>query len=103
MRCFPWFLVLLTIGGCSPDYPFDKPGTWSIGQASSANDANLRAMVANPDDLASGRGESTSLGAEAGPPVGLLFSGQRRVLPNIDTLDVTLAPSTSGPSGNAAQ
>ncbi len=107
MSRWPWLLVLLTAAGCTPDYPLDKPGTWSIDQYGNSNDANLRAMVANPRDLVAGSGESTSLGAEASPPVTRLYSGQRTPLPNIDTLDVNLEqeqpqqPAQGG--GNAGQ
>jgi len=76
-------LLLLCAAGCgldSPDYPMDKPGTWHLPETS-ANDANLRAMVVNPNDLAAGTGESTTLGVEAGPPVQRLFTGQRYPLP----------------------
>jgi len=89
-----WFLLLLMVTACTPDYPFDRPGTWSLEKMGSANDANLRTMVANPRDLLAGAGESTSLGPEAAMPVHRLFTGRRAQLPAINTLDVNVVPSS---------
>ncbi len=57
----------LVIGGCTAQEPYERPGTW---RATGANDANLRAMVANPSDLDRGvapaapaRGEMGALAA----------------------------------------
>jgi hypothetical protein len=76
-----FLLALLALAACTPDHPFDKPGTWSLDSAPSSNDANLRVMVANPHDLVAGTGEANSLGAEAGPPVGGVLLGRRAPLP----------------------
>ena len=107
MRPWPCLLLLLTVAACTPDYPMDKPGTWNLQQCGGANDANLRAMVANPRDLIAGSGESTSVGREAVAPVDRLFTGKRPPLPSLNTLDVTTIPTeqqqpaTGG--GNAGQ
>jgi hypothetical protein len=90
--------LALTVAACTPDYPFDKPGTWSIDQYGIANDANLRAMVANPRDLIAGSGESTSLGAQASPAVSRLFSGKRTPLPALNTLDLNVIPLEPPPA-----
>ena len=82
-------LLLLSAAACTPDYPMDKPGTWQIPQTS-ANDANLHTMIVNPHDLVAGAGESTTIGAEAGPPVHRLLTGQRYQLPASDVLQVNL-------------
>lgn len=62
--CLPLVLVL---GACMQQEPYERPGTW---RASGANDANLRAMIANPGDLERGaapvapaRGEMGALAA----------------------------------------
>ena len=100
MRRWSLLSLLLAAAACTPDYPFDRRGTWSIGQYGSANDANLRAMVANPRDLVAGEGEITSLGPEAAPPVQRLFSGRRLPLPAISsTLDVTAIPAQQPAAG----
>lgn len=101
-----WLLLLLAVTSCTPDYPMDKPGTWSIDHYGSANDANLRAMVANPRDLVAGTGETTSLGPEAAQPVERLFTGKRPPLPDLNTLDVATIPTEAQPAqggGNAGQ
>jgi hypothetical protein len=90
LRLAAWVLpplvlsVLLTLGACSPDYPMDKPGTWSLppGQLGS-NDANLRVMVVDPNDLTAGASAEGSEGTAAAPPVQRLVSGRRPALPDI--------------------
>jgi hypothetical protein len=83
-------LPLLGIAACSPDYPFDKPGTWHLG-ATGSNDANLRTMIVNPRDLVGGTGERRALASEAAPPVHRLLTGQRYPLPASDVLQVELS------------
>lgn len=92
MLRWTWLMLVLTAAACSPDYPFDKPGTWSLDQLGGANDANLRVMVANPRDLVAGAGENTSVGVEAATPVHKLFTGRRAQLPPLNTLDVNVIP-----------
>lgn len=75
----------LTLGACSPDYPMDKPGTWSLPPgALSANDANLRVMIVNPQDLTTGEAADGSDAPEAVPPVRRLNASQRPPLPDIN-------------------
>jgi type IV pilus biogenesis protein CpaD/CtpE len=45
-------LAALALAGCAQIDPFQREGIW---KPSSANDANLAAMVANPADLSRGR------------------------------------------------
>ena len=87
MRLFD-LLAVLALAGCTPDYPLDRPGTWSLDNQPSANDADLRAMVANPHDLVSGAAATNALGGEAAGPVKLLLSGQRAPLPESNSLNV---------------
>jgi hypothetical protein len=90
-------LLLLSAAGCTPDYPMDKEGTWHL-PAIGANDANLHTMIVNPHDLVAGSGESTTYGAEAGPPVQRLLTGQRYQLPASNVLQVNLVnPQQSQP------
>jgi hypothetical protein len=98
----PWFgLGLLLLAGCTPDYPLDREGTWSIPPVS-ANDANLRAQILNPQDLVSGHGEPNVLGTEAVPPVKSLFAGKRPPLPDLSASTIYAVPSSStgGGGGN---
>jgi hypothetical protein len=99
-----WFLAmpLLAVVACTPDYPMDRPGTWSVGTYGS-NDANLRAMVVAPRDLAIGRGERTSLGPEAVRPVDRLYAGRRTQLPTAGSASSVYAvPVAGGTGGDSA-
>jgi len=82
-------LLLLSAAACTPDYPMDKPGTWQLPQIG-ANDANLHTMIVNPHDLVAGSGENTTIGAEAGPPVHRLLTGQRYQLPPSNVMQINL-------------
>jgi hypothetical protein len=96
-------LLLLGVVACSPDHPFDKPGTWSIQNQGSANDANLRAMIVNPHDLIEGQSASNSLSAEASAPVKRLLTGKRTPLPISGLLQLQLSgdqPQPAAPDSN---
>lgn len=101
-RCCCGLALLLIVAGCTPDYPFDQPGTW---HATGVNDANLRVMVANPGDLIAGANASGTLGAEAAPPVKRLLTGHRYPLPNLNasTIDVISGSPTPQGGDNAGQ
>ena len=88
-------MLLLLVSGCAGmNDPFEKPYTW---RAQGDNAANLRAMIADPQDLERGRGETASLGAEAGPPVTRLFQNRRFPLPDLSASGI----STAGPGAAA--
>ena len=70
--------------------PWETPGTW---RATGDNDHNLRAMVADPRDLASGIGSEAARGPAAATPVLDLMAGKRRKLQSTST-------ETSGESGS---
>jgi len=96
--------ILLVCAACTPDYPLDRPGTWSIGKVS-ANDNNLRVMVANPRDLVVGQTASGTVGSEAAPPVGRLVTGKRTALPSLSStteLNVNVPPPAAAQAGNEA-
>jgi hypothetical protein len=64
LLCLP---LLLAVAGCGPE-PYERPGTW---RATGANEANLRAMVAEPAHLTRGtsplaptRGERAAIAAD---------------------------------------
>ena len=86
MRLMAGLLVLAPVlAGCTvPPYsdPFDRPGSW---QPSGVNDANLRAMVAEPSHLQRGVGAQTDLGIAAVPPIERLINGERPALPALQT------------------
>lgn len=104
MRATLAFLLLLAVAGCDND-PFKAPGTWSLPPTGmGSNDANLRTMVVNPNDLVAGEGEDTSLAPLAARPVELLVTGRRRPLPNVNASDIGVGqqqqqPGMSGAAG----
>lgn len=96
-------LLVLCVAACTPDYPMDKPGTWSLDTYPSANDANLRAMVVNPHDLVAGTGASDNLGLEAAMPVRHLLSGHVPRLPETSSLQINVTgDQASSPQGGGS-
>jgi hypothetical protein len=96
--------ILLICTACTPDFPLDREGTWSIPKVSS-NEANLKVMVANPRDLVVGQSASGSVGSEAAPPVGRLVTGKRTALPSLSSttqLNVNVTPQSTAPAENGA-
>ena len=74
--------LLGVLGGCAQD-PFERPQTWSLPPAGlGANDSNLRTMLVNPNDLAAGTADDTSVGPLSVRPVDALLSGKRKPLPS---------------------
>src|SRR6478672_1849313 len=84
-----WLIGALLVAGCDTYLtdPYQRPGTWN---PTGDNDANLRVMVANPHDLVEGTGQSTSAGAEAGPPVARVLAGKRYPLPKLNAADISI-------------
>ena len=96
------FVMLLALGACSAD-PFEQdqfaqPGTWA---PTNDNDANLRAMVADPHDLIAGRPMDGVVGAEAAPPVQQLLAGKRKPLPALNA-DTSYTSSSGGNSSGGS-
>ncbi len=52
-------LVAAALAGCDSFDPYDRPGTW---RPTGANDANLRAMLVEPDELFVGTAEAGRMG-----------------------------------------
>lgn len=76
-------LLLLSLAGCSEKSQYDRPGAWKLPPAGQgANDTNLRAMIANPEDLVQGASAPGTPGAEVVNPVNRLYEGRRRPLPS---------------------
>ncbi|PPQ26559.1 hypothetical protein CCS01_29840 [Rhodopila globiformis] len=97
-----WMIAALLLAGCTPDWPMDRPGTWSLDREPSANDANLRTMIVNPRDLVAGSGDDTGVGAEAARPVQRLFTGHRAALPAASASSVYGSPTFGGAGGDNA-
>lgn len=71
--------ALLALGGCADIDPLTRPGVW---RPTGANDANLRAMVAVPGDLAQGFGATYGDGHRAARAVERLRSDRVYPLPD---------------------
>jgi hypothetical protein len=92
-------IVALALAGCNgpAGEPFDRPGTWRLGQD---NDSNLEAMVANPADLQRGHGDGLALGDTAAAAVERLRTGNVKRLPASGVLQVVPVGS-GGPAATA--
>ena len=90
-----WLLPLLA--GCAGNPlsgdPMQRPGTWA---PTGDNDANLRAMIADPHDLQAGADLPGSLGVEAAPAVGRLLTGRLPPLPDEPTSSLGGSSSAGG-------
>lgn len=75
--------------------PYQRAGTWN---PSHANEANLRAMVANPADLVHGRGDNIAIGETAAVAVERLRAGKIKPLPDSGVAEVKTV-SNGTPSG----
>ncbi len=104
MSLRPLFILVLLVSGCAQD-PFERPGTWSLApEGLGANDSNLRAMLANPEDLSSPRDEEvTSVGSLSTRPVDQLLLGRRARLPSVNASQIGaggFSQQTQGASGS---
>jgi hypothetical protein len=90
-------VLLLLLAGCAPGGPwggddFARPGTWA---PSGVNDANLRAMLANPADAIQGRAASTERAAPATLAIRRLERDARRAMPNANASRVGISPAAA--------
>jgi type IV pilus biogenesis protein CpaD/CtpE len=94
------FLVLaalpLWVAACDVD---NRPGTW---QFTGANDANLRAMIANPDDLVTGVSDRRADGQVVAAAVARYRAGKVKDLPEASISKIAPISNTSGGSSSAA-
>jgi hypothetical protein len=98
-RLWPSLLLPLLLAGCAQD-PFERPATWHLPpDGMGANDANLRTMVVNPNDLVAGQGDDTSVGALSVRPVDQLLAGRRRPLPSVNASDIGASQTQQQPGG----
>ena len=85
-------LCIISTGGCASTDPVEgESGRWNpIG----ANNANLAAEIANPDDLLRGRGVETADGQMAAAAVARLRKGHVKSLPDSDLSDIKVSGAT---------
>ncbi len=91
------FLFLLLLAGCAgggDDYA--RPGTWA---PSGVNDANLRAMLANPADATQGQAARTERAVPATLAIRRLERDNRRPLLNTNAsrVGISAVPPPSAP------
>lgn len=87
-------LSCLVLAGCGPD-DFSRPGTW---QATGINDANLRAMLADPRHAVGGVGAATDRGEPGVAAIERLNQDRRRPLPDSRAAMIGSAPAASAPA-----
>lgn len=96
-------LIVVLLAGCAAIDPLARPGAW---QPTGANDANLRAMIADPDDLQHGRADIRADGQVVAAAITRYRTGHVKELPASDIAKVspvqvnTGTPST--PSGDGS-
>jgi hypothetical protein len=71
-------LLALALSACDSFDPYEREGSW---RPSGANDANLRAMLVEPDELFVGTSERGSDGQMGGVAVERLRNDRVRALP----------------------
>ncbi len=95
--------LLLGVAACSAADPTQRSGTW---QPIGANDANLRAMIADPADLSHGRAGTDADGQVAANAVARYRAGKVKQLPDSGAAQMTsvsfgnsnASPASSGPN-----
>jgi type IV pilus biogenesis protein CpaD/CtpE len=87
-------LVAAALAGCDSLDPYDRPGTW---RPTGANDANLRAMLVEPDELFVGTAETGADGHLGAVAVERLRADRVRELPA--TRLVRIGAGGGGPGG----
>ncbi len=93
--------ALLVLVGCADTDPYTREGVW---RPSGTNEANLRAMVANPADLARGVGDGTGDSQQAEAAIERLRADKVKALPasGIAQINITGGGSNSGGSGGGS-
>ncbi len=98
-------LLIALLCGCATD-DLERPGTW---RPSGANDANLRAMIAEPSHLRSGVAARTERAEPATQAIQRLQTDRRRPLPDSRAAQIgvnpagipSAVPSAAGGGANA--
>ena len=92
--------LLLPLVACvGPLDPHERAGTWRpVG----ANDANLRAMIADPDDLVTGVADTRADGQVVAAAVARYRIGKVKDLPDVGISKVAPGGANTGGSSSAA-
>ncbi len=99
MKISLWLAVLLLpVAACDID---NRPGTW---QPVGSNDANLRAMIADPDDLVTGVADTRADGGVVAAAVARYRAGKVKDLPDASVSKVApISINTGGSSAASTQ
>ena len=89
--------MLLPLAGCAMEDPLTRPGLW---QPIGANDTNLVATIADPQDLVTGVPERVADGQIAAAAVARYRAGKVKDLP--DASISKIAPITVNNNGGSA-
>lgn len=92
-------LLPAALAGCGAIDPLARPGVW---HPTGANDANLRAMAANPQDLAGGVGSPLADGTLAAAAVARYHADRVKPLPDSGLAAITLGGSGANAAAPAA-
>jgi hypothetical protein len=92
-------LLLLALAGCDKTDPYLRGGTW---RPNGANEANLRAMVVVPSDLAAATPAGPADGGLAAAAVDRLRNDRVRPLPDSGVAQIVLVGSGAAASPAAA-
>jgi hypothetical protein len=84
-------ILLLILTGCDITDPLMREGVW---RPNNANDANLRAMVVSPSDLARGVDSTQGDGQQAAAALDRQRQDKTRILP--DSAVAKIVPIASG-------
>jgi hypothetical protein len=89
-------LLMPCLAGCAAVDDFHRPGTW---QARGINEANLRAMLAEPAHAMRGVAARTERGQPASQAIHRLEQDRRRPLPDTRAAQIGAAgaPAATGP------
>ena len=101
MRRALFLVALLPLGACGPVFDVnDRVGTWRpVG----SNDANLRAMIADPDDLVTGVADHQADGSVVAAAVARYRAGKVKDLPDVSISKVApIAINTAGASSGGS-
>ena len=100
MRRLLYLAALLPVAGCvGPFDVYERPGNWRpVG----ANDANLRAMVADPDDLVTGVADHQADGQVVAAAVARYRAGKVKDLPDVSISKVAPAANNGSAAGASA-
>ena len=95
-------ILFVVLAGCAAEDPLTRPGLWHpVG----ANDANLAAMVADPNDLVTGVVDPRMDGQVAAAAVARYRAGKVKDLPdtNISRVGPAAATGTAAASGTSGE